>query len=308
MKMLKDYTGYSDEELKALIEELTPKIKKNAVVSGVLGAVGTACGVAALIWFKLLPSLGLALLGLILITAASVFGLTAARKKKIIKYAVSDNVARSAVTDKFDIVLYSPGGYIRRGLIREANLIHGWNRISGSDQIKGSYKGVRFAFSDIHLEFENADGGRKRRLTKFKGQWLILELAKAVSCEVQLREGGGKSDIQTENIEFNRRFQILAPTPLNAFYVLTPQLIEQVMNAAHRAKSRMFIGFEGKKMHVALHNGRDLFELCDKKHPFAVSNLATLRMQMRWDANYIANIIDEFIVNEALFGGVKHAP
>jgi hypothetical protein len=313
MKMQEDYTNYSEEELKALINELTPKIRRKAVLSGILGIIGTVCGIIALIWFKFLPSLGFAALGFIAITAASVLVTTANRKRREIKYAISDNIVRSVITDRFDIILYSPGGYLRKGLIRAGDLIHGWNRISGSDLIKGSYRGVRFAFSDVYLEYEKSNNrNRKKRTVIFKGQWLILELLKTISCNVQLRErsdtSSEKSDIETENIEFNRRFQIIAPNKLNAFYVLTPQFIEQILNARNRANSRTFISFDGNKMHVALHNGRDLFELCDKKNPFAVSNMATLRMQMRWDVNYIANVIDEFLKNECLFGEVKYAP
>ena len=186
-----------------------------------------------------------------------------------------------------------------------SGLIHrSWNTINGSDLIEGTYRGVNFIFSNLHLEQVTTDNkGSEKRVTKFKGQWLTLSLAKPMTFGVQLRGRKGRtgqSTVETESAEFNSRFQIIASDAHTAFYVLTPQLIEQIIKADKKASARMLISFDGDKMHVAIDSYRELFEPADKKL-FAVSNIATLRMQMKWDVNYIANIIDEFLANEALF-------
>lgn len=307
MKTQNDYTRYSDEELQALIDELTPQIRKNSVIAGITGFLGSACGIIGYICVELGlfgRGLGLIFIGLIGIAAASMTGLTASQKKKKLKFAISGSVVRCVLNTRFEVDRYAPTSYIGRLEITEPELIQrSWNRISGSDLIEGRYKGVNFSFSDIHLEMETTDkNGRKTRTTKFKGQWLILSLAKPMTYGVRIRKNGGTSTVQTENIEFNRRFQILASDGHTAFYVLTPQLMEQILKADNRANARMLIGFAGDKMHIALGSNRDLFEMCkEKAKMFKVNNIETLRMQMRWDVNYIANIMDEFLVNEALF-------
>ncbi|MCL2697163.1 MAG: DUF3137 domain-containing protein [Oscillospiraceae bacterium] len=310
--MAKPSYALKDTELDELIKELTPKIRTNSVIAGISGFIGFIC--SSIGWYSidvqlaLGRGLGLLVLGFIGLTAASMTGMTANRHKKKLKFAISDSVVRCALATRFEIDRYSPSGCIRRDIIMYAGLIHrSWNKISGSDLIEGAYKGIGFTFSDVFLEQVSANKkGSERRSVVFKGQWLILELAKPLTFGVQLRgrRGGdsAKSDIETESMEFNKRFQIIASNPHTAFYILTPQLIEQILKAAGRANAQMSVSFDGDKMHIALDSGRDLFELCsEKRKMFKVNNIETLRMQMRWDVNYIANIIDELLLNETLF-------
>jgi hypothetical protein len=60
----------------------------------------------------------------------------------------------------------------------------------------------------------------------------------------------------------------------------------------------------GRQVHIALHNGRDLFEP-GGRNAFTVNNLDNLRMQMGWDVKYITGIIDELLLNECLFAANK---
>jgi hypothetical protein len=301
-----------DAELQELIDELTPVIRRKTALSVILGIVGFVCASAAFICleilFEIIHALGFGLAAFFAGTFAAMAGMTAAQKKKKLKFAVSDSVVRCALAARFEVEKYMPGSFIHKMTILQAGLIHrSWNKISGSDLLEGKYKGISFTFSDLHLEMETTDNkGRKRRATKFKGQWLILGLAKPLTFGVQLRgrkggSGSGKSAIETESIEFNKRFQIIAASPHNAFYILTPDFMEQILKADKRANARMLVSFDGDKMHIALDSRRDLFELSDKKKMFAANNIPALRMQMKWDVNYIANIIDELLVNETLF-------
>ncbi|MDR2558824.1 MAG: DUF3137 domain-containing protein [Oscillospiraceae bacterium] len=302
----KPLPALSDAELEKLINELTPKIKKNAVVAKV-------CAIIATIFYILArfetfgPGLLIGSIGLIVLAVFT--GEKVARYKKRLKCVVSNNIVRGVLNDKFELDIYAPGSHIRQSIIEFTDLFPKWNRISGSDLVEGTYKGVKFSFSDLLLRHETGSGKNRKVVTRFKGQWLIIELSKEIPRGVQLRARIGevgvgrkiKSDIETENIEFNQKFQIKTRDPHTAFYVLTPHFMEYILNAKRRAGAQVFMSFDRNQIHIALHNGRDLFEPSNKKL-FAVSNIATLRMQMQWDVNYITNIIDEFLLNENLFG------
>ncbi|MCL2698433.1 MAG: DUF3137 domain-containing protein [Oscillospiraceae bacterium] len=307
--MARPVYALDDFELDALIKELTPKIKKKTPIAGVTGFISFIFFILTLIeryahenhW----RALGFIIIAFVVGTFASMVGADIARYKKRLKYAISDSVVRCALATRFKVSRYQPKSYIERNTIVGAGLVDNWRTYSGSDLVEGTYKGVRFVFSDVNLVQRSNDDKGNANVSVFKGQWLILELAKPLASGVQLigRKGNNnaKSDAETENIEFNRRFQIIAPNPLNAFLVLTPQFIEQTLTAVVSANARTSISFTGNQMHIALDSNRDLFEFCEKKSSFAVDNIETMRMQMRWDVNYIANIIDEFIVNETLF-------
>jgi hypothetical protein len=296
----------SDAELMSRINYLTPKIKRNTALCTVFIIIGFVLSTYVRITAGEILAFGV----LILFFAAGFsFGVSAKTAKNRLKNIVSNNIVRGVLTETFDLTNYSPGCHIGQNQISWTGLIQqSWNRINGSDLVQGSYKGVRFSFSDVHLEqVTKSRKGGQTRTTRFKGQWLIVDLAKELPWVIQLRERGmsvskrAKSDIETENIEFNRRFHISTRDPHTAFYLLTPHFMEYILGADNRANAHTFMSFGGRQVHIALHNGRDLFEPFGKKL-FAMKNIQTLRMQMQWDANYIAGIIDELLQNECLFG------
>jgi len=290
----------SDAQLERKIKELTPKIKTNKALCSIFLALGFCL---SFILGVLHGEIG-RIMGILFIGLSASFGVKAAKYKRELKCVVSNNIVRGALAEKFDVEMYAPGSHISSYDVRFSGLIQNWNKISGSDLIEGIYKGVKFHFSDIHLEHEKNSGKSKSRTTRFKGQWLIIDLKKEIPWFVELRHRGAikaKSDVETENIEFNRMFQIITKDPHTAFYVLTPHFIEYIIKAKRRANAEMYMKIIGKQIYIALHNGRDLFEPYGN-NLFAEENIETLRMQMRWDVNYISGIIDELLHNENLFG------
>jgi len=290
-----------DYQLERRIAELRPLIKKNNIIGGVWFVIGVIVTVFAATKIGAHGMFFFFLFGV----AGAAFSVRANMFRNQLKCIISNNIVRGVLADKFELSVYSPADHICSDEIKETGLFPNWNFISGSDLVKGTYKGVPFSFSDVHLIRESGSGKNRSRTTVFKGQWLIIGMRKEIPRTVQLRERTGsgkkaKSDIETENIEFNRRYHITAGDPHTAFYVLTPHFMEYILKADKRAQANTYIHIGGRHIHAALHNGRDLFEPGGKQL-FAAENVMTLRMQMGWDANYIKGIIDEFLHNEYLF-------
>lgn len=230
------------------------------------------------------------------------------------KHLVAVNIVRGALDEMFDVEAYSHQHYIGSATIGEAGLVRDWNECSGSDYVKGSYKGVQFAFSDIKLvdvqESTDSDGGTTQtRTTRFQGQWIVLDTKKAIEHPLRLRERPqrrlsgkytkSKSDVETENETFNTKFQILTRDPHTAFYVLTPHFMETIVRLDERANARTYLGFLGQQVHVAVDNGRDSFEV---KKSADVKNLPQLRTRIQGEISYIIAIVDELLQNKYLFG------
>ena len=291
----------TDQELAAIIPGIITKLK-------ICKAVYWACSIAGIVLFLLLQvtsNYWLFALVLALVLVIS-WGYAAGKTFDTrLKNLMSTNILRGVFTDAFESFEHTPLGHIPPNDIHNAGLIKDWNRISGSDFISGVHRGVNFCFSDVHLERRDDSGDSTTYITVFKGQWLILELAKEIPWRLQLRERGSgdytKSSIETENIAFNKKFQILTADPHTAFYVLTPHFMEYILSADKRAAAKTYINIKGKEIQIALHSNRDLFEAVGKKK-FDTSNIPILREQMTWDVNYIKGIIDEFLLCGELFG------
>ena len=138
--------------------------------------------------------------------------------------------------------MYDPAGAADAGLIKSIDMSFPFqfDDVIGSDHVRGMYHGVNVELSDIRLEtvFEytvtDKDGQTKteeKRRTMFQGQWLILDFHKELSADLCVFEGGRKRScqIETENVAFNEKFGVSCDSAHDAFYILTPHMMEHLM-------------------------------------------------------------------------------
>jgi len=244
---------------------------------------------------------------LISIIAAGISFATLSNARRVIKELVRNNIVKGVLSEEFELISYDPWGHIDIGTINAVSLFDRWNRCAGSDYIRGRYKGVNFTFSDLHLEHVVKRKKQTVRVTRFKGQWLICESRRALPHSIHLREREQladrkrmKSNVETENSEFNNKYQIITADPHTLFYVLTPHFMEYILNMDNRADARTYMCFLGDKVHITLHNGRDLFEANERMALRGIS-LDQIRDSIRWDVKYITSVIDELLLNDRLF-------
>lgn len=258
------------------------------------------------------------LLGAAMFIPAAVFAVMSASAGSKAKTLLANNITRDILSGVFDECIYGAQYRLPDETLRETGLFK-WDRASGSDLISAKYKGHTVNFSDIELEeeveSEDSDGNTTTSyVTKFKGQWMILELGREVPAKLRLRENiertgklsrklfgdriENKSDVTTENEAFNKRFQILTEDEHSAFYILTPHFMEFIMRADDAANAETDLCFIENRVHIACHTGKDSFEL--KKGDGA--NLDAVRARMKSELRYITSIADELLKNEYLFG------
>lgn len=269
---------YTDEELDKMYQEEIGQRKRGFIT--ILKAVGLyfggqiMLGLLYLIFDPFIAILGFFVLLYVLVIyckknlrLSKLFGSMDVLHDQLIPDCVQDIFGEEAVYDK------TVG--IAGGRINNSHLVgKSWNTCHGKNLVKGVCQGISFSMSDVtlidHSEYEDSDGNTQDHdVTVFAGQWAVLDFEKPFSTNLIVRERGeklfdkwadGKSTVEMEDVEFNKKFVVIAEDAHNAFYLLTPQMMEHIIQAEQRFKGRIYFCFMDGQIHIAIDNGKSLFE------------------------------------------------
>jgi len=290
----------SDAELSRKLEPLSKKAKMFAI----LGVVCIGVAISSYFVPNFFGDLDLLFIfqftvGLILCLVF--FGMHAKYTEKK-KRLISANVVHDMLADAFELSIYDPDRNIGEYWVQKSQL-KGWNNMQGSDFIRAKHRGVDFTFSDVELTARSG----KYTTTIFSGQWLIVDLSKAIGAPVVVSELARKgilldtrSKVQMENLAFSKQFTVLTEDPHTAFYVLTPHFMEFLMSSRPLSKGRKHLCFTDANAHVAIATGNDSFEPCQN-----VTDIPALRRRIQDEIDFIKSVIDELLLNERLFNPEK---
>ena len=235
-----------------------------------------------------------------------VFGTLWSNASGAIKKLLSDNIVSSVVQEALgNDVEYNPWGRLEPGYMV---FPFEYNRVTGSDHIKMVYNGLNIELSDIELinesESTDEDGHtEKSSVTYFKGQWLVCDFGKQLSGEVYISEWGKKDrrkmkgNVTMDNELFSKRFCVRANDPQEAYYILTPHMMEYITSMADKSGGTVYLSFRRDgKMQVAVQTGRDFFELGKDK-----ADLGELRQKFLAELRWFTDIVDTLRVEDALY-------
>lgn len=181
------------------------------------------------------------------------------------------------------------------------------------DFIRGKLHGVHFKASDVRCmrvrtETTRSMGGRKSKSrtvirSSFHGRIFIFDFNKPIDGRVLALEKFrplNKSiyrDVETESIDFNKKFSIFATDPQLAYYVLTPHKMEAIMELEEMHPGQIGFAFIKNRLYVALNTGRDSFPI-DKRLRFVDSTLVS---SFRKDLERLGKIIDRLKLDNDMF-------
>ena len=224
-----------------------------------------------------------------------------------IKKTLSENITRSVIREVLgDDVEYNPWGTISPGSMV---FPFTYNTTSGSDHIMANYNGLEIELGDIELQDEGETTDEETgvtttsRHTWFKGQWLTCDFGKKLSGQVYISQRSKKdavpmkSNVKMDNEQFNKRFCIRADDPQEAYYILTPHMMEYILTIADNSGGTLYMSFlrEGK-LHVAVQTGRDFFEL-GKEKVKTEKLCEKFKSELRW----FTDIVDTLRVEDSLY-------
>ncbi len=181
--------------------------------------------------------------------------------------------------------------------VAAVGLVQMGNRFKSEDYICGTYNGVFFEQSDVLIqEVHHSDDGTTT-YTHFRGRMFTFnyDLKDVVSTLVFSKDfvykgrgfGFKYEKVKLESVGFNDNFKILSARPVDAFYILTPQMMECVYGL-ERYLGNIAIHFTPGKVHVAFNSNYDAFELNTKNQ--IDYNMEAMRI--RGDMQVIIDIIN----------------
>jgi len=166
----------------------------------------------------------------------------------------------------FQDLSYQPRGGLTHDEIRSAAVVACGDkrRFESEDMLSGRYQGLRFRYCDVSTAHMRGSGKHRREEILFHGQvmhFASFDEIKKSSGHLQIFEKKlastligwtAEHEIHTENEAFNRRFRVFAADEHNAFYILTPKMLEQITQFADQADAQIAISFCGFSMFVAI--------------------------------------------------------
>ena len=285
----------TNEQLEAAINSARAKEKiANFLIYG--------AGAAMILMFclkKILPGIFFLVL---LLVGGYLWGKSAGVAKKLLSDKVVGVVLKEVLGDAVE---YNPWGKINPGSMV---FPFSYNCVDGSDHIKAVYNGLNIELGDVELIDKTEDTDEEghtntRQDTVFKGQWLTCDFGKELAGQVYVSERSKKdhrsmkSNVTMDNEQFSKRFCVRADDPQEAYYILTPHMMEYILTMADKSGGTVYLSFlrEGK-MHVAVQTGRDFFEFGKSN-----ANVEELRQKFLGELRWFTDVIDTLRAEDTLY-------
>ena len=155
------------------------------------------------------------------------------------------------------------------------------NFFISNDNLTGSFKNINFRSGSIMTSESNANHQR----LLFSGQVIefsYFDKSKISDGRVQvfsnkslafyqklydksneelMHDGKLGYKIETEDTDFNSRFCVYSDNEHNAFYILTPNVLENIKAMAETAEDNLYIVFNREKLFVALNSWQNPFDV-----------------------------------------------
>lgn len=249
------------------LNELRKKAKNRMILCIIIGVI-------AILTLNILMNNVLSTILTLLAIAG--LGIFAVKPYMEFKTKYKEMFVQSNLEGVFDNLNYQPNIGISRDIIKNTQMMQMGNRYHSNDYIEADYNGVHFIQSDVCIQEETQDSeNRSHTETYFRGRWMIFDFNKEFKANVQVVQNGfkhskrkrffGKEEekykkVEMEDVTFNKEFKIFAQNEHDAFYILTPQMMERIRNIANNIDGYLILCFIDNNLHVGIHTNRDSFE------------------------------------------------
>ncbi|MCF7930114.1 MAG: DUF3137 domain-containing protein [Acholeplasmataceae bacterium] len=218
-----------------------------------------------------------AFIGIILLIPALVFFAKSMKQFQSFREIIKKELVTSLLKEQFDDVFYDQHGSIPVSRIVATGMVKRPDRSTAEDYIRGKYKGVGFEVCDIDFKerVEHRDSKGNVTVTYetyFKGRWYIYTFERKFDDELRIVEGRGWGiskknlvKIDTESMEFNKKFAIYASTQEYGFYHITSTMIEKLLELEKLHRGSILYYFVKDELHIGVNDRKDYMEISLKK-------------------------------------------
>lgn len=279
-----------------------------------VGVLGTLALLVLAVVMFLLEVAPVGIASFLLVFVAAIY---AARTNKKYTAFFKEKVVRVALEEVFPGMTFAPQAGIPYETICDTQMMQMGDRYSSNDLITGEYHGVAFQQSDVHIEEESTDSdGHTQTTTLFRGRWMIFAFNKEFRCDMQIlskrfyaakRKGGllrmfSKKEerlkkVVLEDEAFNKDFTVYAQDEHEAFYILTPHMMQALARLREGMKAPIMLLFVGGALHIAVQNNKDAFEA----KLFGKLDLEAEKQRVVADTRVITDFVDEMALDRDIY-------
>lgn len=173
------------------------------------------------------------------------------------------NIIAKAIMKRFPDADYNPDSYMSKDEYNQIGCMRKGTTFLGSDLLKANTSaGTPFRYCEINT-YTHVD---KHTETVFKGGIFSFKYPKHFSTRVYMvsKHGWGKGafkseffkthKLETESTEFNDTYKTYADDDETAFYLLTPQIMEEFVELKKIEKNAVIVSFKDNWLHIAIPN------------------------------------------------------
>ena len=224
-------------------------------------------------------------------------------------YFVHQSLAKT-----FTNLVYVREQGINAEYLRATGMVNTGDRYSTNDYVHGEYKDVAFTQADVHIEIEDTDSdGNTSYDTIFKGRFMDFEFPKPFTFRLQVAEKGFRANripgerakngrkfekIDLESGEFNQMFRTYAEDGFEAFYILDPAMMNNILELAEKHKGKILLCFLDSHLIVGLNDGKDAFE---PPSVFKPLDEKTETKKVADEIGLITSFVDNLKLNRKIF-------
>ena len=167
------------------------------------------------------------------------------------------------------IEAYEPDQGISEARIRETSpFVQKWDRCSGNHRIAGTWNSRKTELCNLILEKEDErpqdnDKEKTRYIPVFNGVWMIIQTDRTRNADLMIiprnqdNNYTQNSIVEMDNELFNEQFCVQCTDRHEAFYTLTPVMIEKIMETAQKVQGQLWIRMmKDGRVVFAVHTGQ----------------------------------------------------
>ena len=279
------------EERLKVFEEHRAKVCKKANTMLLIGIISIVAG------FALILYTGVPAFILLVIAAIILFVISSSMKSKLSAQFKNEFIIQ-LVKDTYPNCVYDPQGGINLEDMLRAGFFKNPDRYNVEDYISTSYNDVPFEMCDFdfkerHVTRDSKGNTRVTYETYAKGRFMIFDFKREFNEIVKIAEttylglnARGLEKVETESIEFNKKFKVYTSNAVTAFYILTPQIQLKILELESKFKGSLFLSYMAGKLYVAIVDSVSILDVNASKK-VSVETLKMLESQLLVPASII---------------------
>ena len=170
-----------------------------------------------------------------------------------------------ALSQNFQNVNYMWESGFTQDAVRMFNLVQLGNRFYTEDYLSADYNGIHFEQADVTVQYHTS-GKNSHTTTYFKGRMFAFDFpyknvasVRCLSNTFMYKASSKNKNIKLESSMFNKIFKTDAFYDHDAFYFLTPQMMERI-EALNARYGNVAVHLMGNKLFVAINMKSDAFD------------------------------------------------